>query len=46
MSTGNIETILTGDKQLDDQDIGNLKELDIPEIQRERTIEILNYIKR
>ena len=45
MSRGNIEQILTGDKQLDEEPVEE-EDLEMTDAQRERTIEILNYIKR
>lgn len=45
MSRGNIELILTGEKDLADQEIHEEDE-DMTSAQRERTLEILTYIKR
>jgi hypothetical protein len=43
---GNIEQILSGEKFLEDEPWEDFAINDIPEHQREKTIEILNYIKR
>jgi len=45
MSRGNIELILTGEKELEDQVI-NEDDEEMSDAQRERTLEILTYIKR
>ena len=45
MSRGNIELILTGEKELEDEEIDQ-EEDEMTEAQRERTLEILTYIKR
>jgi len=45
MSRGNIEQILTGEKQLEDEECDD-EEVDMTDAQRGRTVEILNYIKR
>jgi hypothetical protein len=45
MSRGNIELILTGEIELADQEITE-EDGDMTDAQRERTIEILTYIKR
>lgn len=45
MSRGIIEQILTGEKQLEDEECDDEK-VEMTDAQRERTIEILNYIKR
>lgn len=46
MTMGNIEQILSGEKFLEDEPWEDFAINDIPEHQREKTIEILNYIKR
>jgi hypothetical protein len=46
MTMGNIEQILNGEKSLDEEPWEDFAINDIPEHQRDKTIEILNYIKR
>lgn len=46
MTMGNIEQILNGERSLDEEPWEDFAISDIPEHQREKTIEILNYIKR
>lgn len=46
MTRGNIEQILNGERALEDEPWDEFSMEDIPEQQREKTIEILNYIKR
>lgn len=43
---GNIEQILSGEKLLEDEPWEDFANNDIPEHQKVKTIEILNYIKR
>jgi hypothetical protein len=46
MTMGNIESILNGERSLDEEPWEDFAINDIPEHQREKTIEILNYITR
>ena len=45
MTMGNIEQILNGERSLEEEPWEDFAINDIPEHQREKTIEILNYIK-
>lgn len=46
MTTGNIEAILQGEKQLEELETQNYNDVKMTPDQREKTVEILKYIKR
>ena len=46
MTTGTIEAILVGEKQLEDQEVEDMDDYEMNTQQQEKIIEILHYIKR
>ena len=46
MTSGRINDILANKKQLEDEPWENVELDDIPDHQKEKTVEILSYIKR